>query len=218
MVTDPPYGVEYDADWRNEATRPDGTPYGAFATSEVQNDEKSDWTAAYALSEAEVAYVYHAGRFSSTVQQGLENCNFEIRNQIIWAKTNFAISRGHYNWQHEPCWYAVKKGKTAKWIGDFSETTVWNIAKPMKSETGHSTQKPIECMARPIKNHEGDVYDPFLGSGTTMVAAHQLERNCYGLELKPSHCQMIVDRMRKLDPVLEVWRNGERMNFEEGVD
>ena len=131
-----------------------------------------------------------------------------MRSQIIWAKSNIVISRGHYHWKHEPCWYAFKKGESANWIGDRSQTTLWDIDKPMKSETGHSTQKPVECMARPIRNHDGDVYDPFLGSGTTMVAAHQLNRKCYGMEIDPKYCQVIVDRMVKLDPSLEIKRNG----------
>jgi DNA modification methylase len=74
--------------------------------------------------------------------------------------------------------------------------------------TRHGTQKPVEAMSRPLNNHDGDVYDPFLGSGTTMVAAHQLNRKCYGMELDPKYCQVIVDRMLKLDPSLEIKRNG----------
>jgi len=209
MVTDPPYGVVYDANWRNEADRANGKKIGDRAVGKVQNDDKADWSDAWILSPAKVAYVYHAGKFSGLVQKSLENCDFEIRSQIIWAKNNFAISRGDYHWKHEPCWYVVKKGFKANYIGDRSQTTLWEIPKPQKSETGHSTQKPIECMLKPIKNHDGDVYDPFLGSGSTMVAAHQLKRKCYGMELEPKYCQVIIDRMIKLQPNITVKKNGE---------
>jgi len=104
--------------------------------------------------------------------------------------------------------HAVRKNYNAKWIGDRKQSTVWEIDKNLKSETGHSTQKPIECMARPIRNHEGDVYDPFLGSGTTMVAAHQLGRKCYGMEIEPKYCQIVIDRMKKLDPNIKIVKNG----------
>jgi DNA modification methylase len=208
MITDPPYGVVYDANWRNERTREDGTKIGASALGKVQNDDNADWTEAWALTPAKVAYVYHASFFSGTVQKSLQDCDFVIRSQIIWVKSNFTISRSDYHWKHEPCWYAVKKGNKGNWASDRKQTTVWEIAKPQKNETGHSTQKPIECMAKAIANHDGDVHDPFLGSGTTMVAAHQLKRKCYGMELDPKYCQVIVDRMRKLDPTLVIKKNG----------
>tara|TARA_R100000808_G_scaffold24489_1_gene56538 strand:- start:2643 stop:3890 length:1248 start_codon:yes stop_codon:yes gene_type:complete len=193
MVTDPPYGVEYDADWRNRVKRPDGTPYGASAVGAVENDDLCDWTPAWKLFEGSVAYVWHAGKFAPIVFQSLEATELLIRSQIIWAKDRFAISRGHYHWQHEPCWFAVKKGRTANWAGGRKQTTLWQIGH-QKSETGHSTQKPIEAMARPIRNHKGDVYDPFLGSGTTLIAAEQLNRTCYGQELSPEYCDLIVRR------------------------
>ena len=212
MVTDPPYGVVYDPNWRNEADRANGKKIGARATGVVENDDNADWTETWALAPCKVAYVYHAGKFSGIVQQSLEVNDFEIRSQIIWVKSNFAISRGDYHWKHEPCWYAVKKGSKGNWSSDRKQTTIWEIDKPQKSETGHGTQKPVECMAKPIGNHDGDVYDPFLGSGTTMVASHQLSRKCFGIELNPKYCQIIIDRMKKLDDSLEVKINGEVYN------
>lgn len=208
MVTDPPYGVNYDANWRNEAERADGRPVGGRATMKVNNDDRSDWTETWSLSPSKVAYIWHAGRHASSVQTSLEKCNYVMRSQIIWHKSNIVISRGDYHWKHEPCWYAVKKGSKGNWAGDRKQTTVWDIDKPMKSETGHSTQKPVECMARPIANHDGDVYDPFLGSGTTMVAAEQLGRICYGMEIDPKYCQVVIDRMKKLVPDIQIKVNG----------
>jgi len=208
MVTDPPYGVSYDANWRNEADRANGKKIGGSALGKVKNDSNADWSVAWGHSPAKVAYVWHAGKYSATVQKSLEDKGFEMRSQIIWVKNNIVISRGDYHWKHEPCWYAVKKGSKGNWASDRKQTTVWEINKPQKSETGHSTQKPVECMAKPIGNHDGDVYDPFIGSGTTMVAAHQLNRKCYGMELDPKYCQVIVDRMRKLDPGIVIKKNG----------
>lgn len=193
MVTDPPYGVEYDPNWRNEADRANGAPYGGRAVGRVLNDGIHDWTPAWKLFPGNVVYCWHAGRHASNVQRSLEAAGFEIRSQIIWAKTRLIISRGHYHWQHEPCWYAFREGATAGWIGDRSQTTLWSI-EHRKSETGHGTQKPVEAMRRPIQNHSGDVYDPFLGSGTTLIAAEMMGRACYGIELDPCYCDVTVAR------------------------
>lgn len=197
MVTDPPYGVEYDADWRNKAKRADGTPIGAGATGVVMNDDRADWAEAWALFPGDVAYVWCAGTKSHVVAMSLEACNFEMRSMIVWAKSNFAIGRSHYHEQKEPCWYAVRKGKTGHWIGDRKQTTLWQIPKPQKSETGHSTQKPIECMKRPIENNSSPgqaVYEPFSGSGTTIIAAEMTGRCCYAIELNPAYVDVAVTR------------------------
>lgn len=212
MVTDPPYGVVYDPTWRHKAGIINSGRQG-----KVQNDDQADWTDAWVLSPSRVAYVWHGGKHTSTVQDSLERSDFEIRAQIIWNKQQMVFSRGDYHWKHEPCWYAVKKGNKGNWAGDRKQTTVWDIqsilqsskSKPEDEALFHGTQKPVECMARPIQNHDGDVYDPFLGSGSTMVAAHQLNRKCYGMELDPKYCQVIVDRMIKLDPRLTIKRNGQ---------
>lgn len=196
MVTDPPYGVSYDADWRNRADRANGKPYGARAVGKVINDDRADWREAWALFPGDVAYVWHAGTKADIVADSLAASGLEIRSQVIWAKTRFAISRGHYHVQHEPCWYAVRRGMTAHWRGDRSQTTLWSI-EHLKSETGHSTQKPVECMRRPIMNNSvagQPVYDPFLGSGTTMIAAEMEGRACLGLEIAPQYVDVVVQR------------------------
>lgn len=203
MVTDPPYGVEYDANWRNKVGRK-----GKSRSGKVQNDDIADWRAAYELFPGSVAYVWHAAIYAGVVWKNLIECSFEIRSQIIWAKQNLVLSRGAYHWKHEPCWYAVRKLKNAQWRGGRTQTTLWEVANAnpfggSKEDalTEHSTQKPIECMARPIRNHGGksaDVYDPFLGSGTTIIAAEQLGRRCYGLELDPGYCDVIVQRWQNL--------------------
>jgi DNA modification methylase len=197
MVTDPPYGVEYDANWRNEADRASGKKIGATALAPVHNDERADWSEAWALFPGDVAYVWHGGIAAGTVSESLQANNFSIRAQIIWSKNNMAIGRGDYHWQHEPCWYAVRKNKKGHYCGGRKQTTVWEIDKPMKSETGHSTQKPVECMKRPIENNSSQgqaVYEPFSGSGTTIIAAEMTGRCCHAIELSPSYVDIAVAR------------------------
>jgi DNA modification methylase len=194
MVTDPPYGVEYDPNWRNEAIR--AKPYGTRAVGKVQNDEQADWRAAWALFPGDVAYVWHDARRTSLVQASIEHVGFTVRCQIIWAKPRHVISRGDYHWQHEPCWYAVRKNKRGHWSGDRSQTTLWEI-EHLKSETGHGTQKPVECMKRPIENNSSPgqaVYDPFLGSGTTIIAAEITDRACHAIEISPGYVDVAVLR------------------------
>lgn len=194
MVTDPPYGVEYDADWRNRAERANGQPYGASAIGKVSNDGRSDWREAWALFPGDVAYVWHAGTKASEVADSLRASGFEIRSQIIWDKGRIVISRGHYHVGHEPCWYAVRS--KGHWQGSRSESTVWRI-EHRKSDTGHSTQKPVEAMRKPIENNSAPgqaVYEPFSGSGTTIIAAEMTGRVCHAIELDPSYVDVAVMR------------------------
>lgn len=199
MVTDPPYGVEYDANWRNEADRANGEAIGARAVGKVLNDDKADWREAWALFPGDVAYVWHAGIMAGAVADSLAAAGFEIRSQIVWGKTRFAISRGHYHWQHEPCWYSVRKGATGHWAGDRKQTTLWQIAHS-KSETGHSTQKPVEAMRRPMENNSSAghaIYEPFSGSGTTIIAGEQTGRSVHAIELNPLYVDVAVTRWEK---------------------
>jgi DNA modification methylase len=200
MVTDPPYGVEYDADWRNKAKRADGSVIGGKALGKVENDDKADWREAWALFPGDVAYVWHAGLFAGTVADSLIECGFKLRSQIIWAKSQFAIGRGDYHWHHEPCWYAVREGRAGHYDGGRKQTTLWQIDKPKKSETGHSTQKPVECMKRPIENNSSPgqaVYEPFSGSGTTIIAGEMTGRHVYAIELNPAYVDVAVKRWQE---------------------
>lgn len=114
--------------------------------------------------------------------------------------TSLVMGRGHYHWQHEPCWYAIRD--TGHWNGDRTQSTLWQIEnRNQDAETIHSTQKPVECMRRPILNHTvagAAVYDPFLGSGSTLVAAELTGRACYGLEIDPGYCDVVIERWEKL--------------------
>lgn len=205
MVTDPPYGVDYDPEWRQEAADAGLINYGAARTGTVANDDQADWRAAWDLFPGDVAYVWHASMLRD-VPEGLAACDFIARNQIIWSKDRAPICRGHYNWGHEVCLYAVRKGATAAWSGPPTETTVWKVSDGggnrfgEDAQTIHGTQKPVELMARAIRNHgkRGDaIYEPFAGSGTTIIAAEQLGRRCFAVELDPHYCDIIVERWQK---------------------
>jgi DNA modification methylase len=200
MVTDPPYGVEYDPGWRARRN----LSRGKLARGKVLNDDRADWREAYALFPGDTAYVWFGALHGEVATAGLTACGFQLRAQIIWAKQHFTLSRGDYHWQHETCWYAVREGKTSHWQGDRTQSTVWEIANPnpfgnpkRERSWGHGTQKPVECMRRPFANNSRPgqvIYDPFLGSGTSVIAAEMTGRVCYGLELNPAYVDVILRR------------------------
>jgi DNA modification methylase len=197
MVTDPPYGVEYDPNWRNSAKRSNGRAVGATALGKVSNDDRSDWTEAWKLFSGDVAYVWHADKGSHSVTTSLLAADFQLRAQIIWAKNRTIIGRGDYHYNHEPCWYAVRKGKTGHWNGGRQQGTLWPIDHDPNT-TGHGTQKPIECMKRPIENNSraGDfVYEPFAGSGTTIIACEMTGRKALAIEIDPGYVQVCTPRL-----------------------
>lgn len=201
MVTDPPYGVNYDASWRNGIH---SNPDVSVASGKVMNDHIADWSSAYSLFPGNVGYIWHASLKSDIFIKSINDSGFEIRSQIVLVKSSFAISRGHYHNQHEPCFYIVRKGKCADWNGGRNQSTVWNIDKPMKSETGHSTQKPVECMRRPIINNSNQgqaIYEPFSGSGTTIIAAESTGRHCYAMELNHAYVDIAVNRWQKISGI-----------------
>ena len=212
MVTDPPYGVECDPSWREKTL---GNP--VLGRGKVRNDDRADWREAWALFPGSVAYVWHSSLHCAEVAESLEAVRLRLRAQIVWVKQRKVISRGHYHWQHEAAlytvregeddhwrfvpeheiaYYAVKTGETAAWNGDRKQSTVWFI-EHVASDTGHGTQKPVECMKRPMENNSkaGDaVYDPFLGSGTSLIAAEITGRRCLGIELDPHYVDVAVLR------------------------
>ena len=199
MVTDPPYGVQYDAAWRKDAGLNNTQRVG-----KVENDDRASWPQAYKLFTGVVAYVWHDAKSVATVANDLLAVPMRLRAQLVWKKGQIVPGRGHYHWQHETCWYAVREGHSARWGGDHTQSTVWDISNrpnDPSDETTHSAQKPIECMARPIRNHgkAGDVvYDPFCGSGTTLIAAEQLDRTCVAIEISPAYCDVIAQRWERV--------------------
>lgn len=193
MVTDPPYGVNYDPGWRESAGLTEGS---LIARGKVLNDDRADWREAWALFPGDVAYVWHGALHATTVAQSLEACGFAVRSVIIWDKTRLVIGRGDYHWQHEPAIYCVRKGKTGHWAGGRNQTTVWQIPH-RRNASGHGTEKPVECMKRPIENNSSPgqaVYEPFSGSGTTIIAAEMTGRSCHAIELSPAYVDVAIRR------------------------
>ena len=204
MVTDPPYGVGYSPEWRDATVNSAGSK---GRHGEVENDDRCDWRVAYAHFDGDVAYVWHDAKACGVVADGLTASEFDVRAQIIWSKQKLAISRGAYHWQHEPCWYAVRRGRTARWCGDRKQSTIWQIANLNRvqadgenARTVHGTQKPVECMRRPMLNHgaRGDiVYEPFCGSGSTIIAAQTSGRICRAIDIDPRYVDVAVMRWQE---------------------
>src|SRR5437588_1995902 len=217
MITDPPYGIELDSEWRDRAglngCGPAESSYMKQRTeghtnTSISSDTRADWSDAFALVPSlEVAYVWHASKFTREVLDGLLRIGFLHHQQIIWNKGRTVLTRTHYWFQHEPCWYVRKKN--APWFGKAGQnSTIWDSPSPKfimggsdEEKFDHPTQKPAELMRRPILNHikRGElVYEPFLGSGTTLAAAEITERVCYGLELDPKYVDVVVQRWQNL--------------------
>jgi DNA modification methylase len=217
MVTDPPYGIELDSEWRDRAglngCGPSEPSYLKQRTpghteTTISGDTRADWSEAFELVPSlQVAYVWHASLFTSEVLAGLLRIGFTLYQQIIWNKGRAVLTRTPYWFAHEPCWFVRKKN--APWYGKPGEnTTVWDSPSPKfimggsdEEKFDHPTQKPVELMRRPILNHtkrEELVFDPFLGSGTTLAAAEQSGRMCLGIELDPKYVDVAVTRWQEL--------------------
>ncbi|MCX6625489.1 MAG: site-specific DNA-methyltransferase [Acidobacteria bacterium] len=235
LVTDPPYGIELDSEWRDRAglnTAPGHkrTPaskaaakanpqYPAEASymkhrtkghteTTISGDTRADWSEAFELVPSlQIAYVWHASKFTREVLNGLLRIGFEHHQQIIWDKTRTVLTRTLYWFQHEPCWFVRKKN--AAWYGKAGEnSTIWASPSPKfimggsdEEKYDHPTQKPVDLMRRPILNHtkRGElVYEPFLGSGTTLAAAELTERVCCGIELDPKYVDVVLQRWQTL--------------------
>jgi len=201
MMTDPPYGVDLDQSWRDNALG--SKAMGKGNSNIVQNDDRADWTDVWKLFKGNIAYVWHAGKFADVVMQSLRSADLEPSQQLIWNKSVMIMGRCDYHFKHEPCWYAVRKNKKHDWVGDRKQTTIIDAAPPnhimagsKEEKTAHPTQKPVACMEL-IKNNSGDVYDPFGGSGTTLIACEKLNRKCYCMELDPKYCDIIIARWEK---------------------
>jgi DNA modification methylase len=217
MITDPPYGIELDSEWRDRAglngcgsAEPSYLKHRTEGHTEttISGDTRADWSDAFALVPSiQIAYVWHASVFTSEVLAGLLRIGFLYPQQIIWNKGRTVLTRTHYWYQHEPCWYVRKKN--APWFGKAGEnSTIWDSPSPKfimggsdEEKFDHPTQKPVELMRRPILNHTRRkelIYDPFLGSGTTLVAAELTKRVCLGIELDAKYVDVAVPRWQTL--------------------
>ena len=207
VVTDPPYNVNYEGKTKDALT--------------IQNDSMRDgdfyqflfdfYTALGSFTKAGGAwYVWHADSEGANFRKAMNDSGIMVKQCLIWLKNSMVMGRQDYQWKHEPCLYGWKEGAAHNWYSDRKQTTILEFDRPNRNAE-HPTMKPIPLISYQIKNSskKGDlVSDGFLGSGTTMVASHQLNRKCYGMELDPKYCQVIVDRMMKLDEDLVVKING----------
>ena len=195
MVTDPPYGVNYDSMWRY--TTGIRTRKGSVVQGNLRNDDdNADWQAAYALFPGRIAYVWMSSLAIPVAARGLDACGFIpalahhlgqgshcVRTRSLPLETRAVLVRRQEG-GGKPTGRAGRKA-----------STLWEIKTTHgKAETGHSAQKPVECMQRAIHNHKGDVYDPFVGSGTTIIAAEQEQCRCYALEIEPAYVDVSVKR------------------------
>lgn len=211
MNTDPPYGVDY-------SKTKDGIPRPGFKDhqekwGDIINDDLEGKNLQIFLEKVfsnilpyldrAAWYLWHAhltqGYFAAAAAAAA--ANVLLHRQIIWKKPGFVLTRsGMYHWAHEPCFYGWVKGQQPKWLGNKSQTSVWEIGRDTDHGKMHQTQKPVELFKIPILNHleVGEIcYEPFCGSGSQIVAAEQLSRRCYAMELDPRYVDVIIRRWQE---------------------
>lgn len=190
VLTDPPYNVnvEESAGSIKNDNMPDEDFY-KFLFAAFVNMEQS------MASDASI-YVFHADSKGLIFRRAFEDAGFYLSGCCIWKKNTLVLGRSPYQWQHEPCLFGWKKGGKHQWYSDRKQTTIWEYDRPRASKD-HPTMKPIALMAYPIQNSTMSnciVLDPFLGSGSTLLACEQTGRICYGVELDPKFVDVIVKR------------------------
>jgi len=207
VVTDPPYNVAYEGKTKKKLT--------------IENDKQNDgdfyqflydfYTALGAYTKAGGSwYVWHADSEGANFRKAMSDAGIMVKQCLIWVKNSMVMGRQDYQWKHEPCLYGWKEGAAHGWFSDRKQTTVLNFDRPSRNAE-HPTMKPIPLFSYQIGNSskQGDIVaDGFGGSGTTMVACHQMNRKAYLVEFDPKYCQVIIERMLKLDPNLKIKRNG----------
>ena len=215
VLTDPPYNVNVEE-----------------TAGKIMNDNMEDsefykfLLSAYRCMQANLAddgsiYVWHADTEGINFRTAFKEAGFYLSGCCIWVKNALVLGRSPYQWRHEPCLFGWKKTGKHQWYGDRKQTTVWEYDKP-RSSKDHPTMKPIPLMAYPIKNStmtNGIVLDPFLGSGSTLIACCETDRICRGIELDPKFVDCIVKRYiehqnGKYDDVYVI-RDGQKLRFDE---
>ena len=210
VITDPPYNVSYEGKTKDKLT--------------IKNDSMNGNDFYKFLYDFYVAlgsytkfggvwYIWQPDKQAHKFIQAFEDAGYKYSGLLIWVKNSLVMSRGDYHAKHESCVYGWKEGAAHGWYSDRKQTTVLNFDRPTRN-TEHPTMKPVLLISYQIKNSskEGDIVaDAFGGSGTTMIACHQLNRKSYLVEYDPKYCQVIIDRMRKLDPSLVIKRNGKEI-------
>lgn len=215
ILTDPPYGVDVEE------------TAGKIQNDNLPDDQFHDFLlSAYRCMHANLTddgsiYIWHADTKGLIFRKAYEEAGFYLSGCCIWKKNALVLGRSPYQWIHEPCLYGWKKGGSHKWYADRKQVTVWEYDKP-KSSPDHPTTKPVQLMAYPIKNStmtNGIVLDPFLGSGSTLIACMETDRVCRGIELDPKFVDVIVKRAiahenGKYDDVFVI-RDGQKLRFDE---
>ncbi len=174
----------------------------------ISGDTRVDWSEAFALVPSlAVGYVWHAGVHAAQVAEGLVAIGFEIVSQVIWDKGLFAMGRSWYHWAHEPCWVVRKAGAKVPFRGSRDQATIWRVPSPKmimggstEAKQDHPTQKPLVLFETPIRNHlkAGDaLYDPFLGSGTALIAAERTGTRAYAMEIDPIYVEVALRRWER---------------------
>ena len=215
-ITDPPYGVCYADKNKYLNTIAKGNRIQTEIIGDHLSLEQTSvlWDKSFELADANMSekasyYIFSAQGGDLLMMMMMIDKHFQLKHCLIWVKNNHVLGRCDYSYKHEPILYGWRKKKTHNFYGGF-KTSTFNYNKPIKNDL-HPTMKPVELVAELIENSSvvGDIIlDNFLGSGTAMVASHGLNRKCYGLELSPKYCQVIIDRMIRLDPALVITKNG----------
>lgn len=204
MVTDPPYGVALDPTWRDKAGFDTRLAKASKGCENYMDSGKGDvvmsWINVWKLFPGDVAYIWCGDKQMFILHDELSSIDLPVRQVLVWKKM-LVMTRTNYWSAHETCLYCVRKKKSAGFIGKPGIPTAFEVASPKHLMAGsdeekqpHPAQKPLECMLYGMRNHEGDVYEPFLGSGTTLIAAERLNRICYGMEIEPRYVDVICQR------------------------
>ena len=216
VVTDPPYNVDYEG-----------------SAGKIKNDKMAEEQfekflfAAYVNMEQNMMddasiYVFHSDSHGLAFRRAFEEAGFYLSGCCIWKKNSLVLGRSPYQWLHEPVLFGWKKGGRHQWYADRKQTTVWEYDKPKKNDL-HPTMKPVNLIAYPIKNSSMSnciVLDPFGGSGSTLIAADQLKRICYTVELDPKYADVIVNRYLAQvgsDEQIFLIRDGQKISYAEAV-
>lgn len=216
VVTDPPYNVDYEG-----------------SAGKIKNDKMAEEQfekflfAAYVNMEQNMMddasiYVFHSDSHGLAFRRAFEEAGFYLSGCCIWKKNSLVLGRSPYQWLHEPVLFGWKKGGRHQWYADRKQTTVWEYDKPKKNDL-HPTMKPVNLIAYPIKNSSMSnciVLDPFGGSGSTLIAADQLKRICYTVELDPKYADVIVNRYLAQvgsDEQVFLVRDGQKISYAEAV-
>lgn len=215
VVTDPPYNVNVE-ETAGKIKNDDmsDTDFFQFLFNMFVNVEQS-------MEDDASIYVFHADTEGLNFRKAFKDAGFYLSGCCVWKKNALVLGRSPYQWQHEPVLYGWKQKGKHQWFSDRKQTTIWEYDRP-KSSKEHPTMKPVQLMAYPIQNSSMRgtlILDPFLGSGSTLIAADQTGRVCYGIELDEKFVDVIVKRYMEATEKSDVQliREGKTLAFEEAV-